>query len=206
MDIDQYGPGYLVNGLSNTGYWYQAGYAWNWPYQCGGYIYGFTFLYEVFNSQGKSIFPVGQGGVSSFSGSVNVGDRMCLGLSFGGGNVTMSGLDLETGAYASQSYFGYKAVEFVGNPSYVCNDAGQFTGLMTEWCHTAQYFCNEEQVSYLDNSSTTPTGAWMWWNYLNLNTYTYWREYAQYQYSSDPSKLQEFSYMNSREYSDAYEL
>jgi hypothetical protein len=206
MDEDEYGPGYEVNGLSNTGYWYQAGYAWDWPFSGGGYSYGFKFLYQVYNSQGQPIFPVGGGGISSFSGSVNVGDRMCLGLSFSSGNVTMSASDLETGAYASQSYFGYKAGEFIGNPSGFCNAPGQFTGLMTEWYHASKFFCNEEQVSYLDNSSATPSGAWMWWNYFDLNQNKHVCDYALCQYTSQPNELQEFSYMNTTEYSDAYEL
>ncbi|MGA2199413.1 MAG: hypothetical protein ABSG45_05695, partial [Nitrososphaerales archaeon] len=41
------GPGYLLNGLSNTGYWYQVGLSWNWsPGQTPGT--GFDMNYEVF--------------------------------------------------------------------------------------------------------------------------------------------------------------
>jgi hypothetical protein len=28
-----YGPAYLLNGLTDKGYWYQVGLAWNWGHQ-----------------------------------------------------------------------------------------------------------------------------------------------------------------------------
>ncbi|MEM4093255.1 MAG: hypothetical protein QW837_09485, partial [Conexivisphaerales archaeon] len=37
-----YGPAYLLNGLSNTGYWYQVGLSYDWPHANGGYNYGFN--------------------------------------------------------------------------------------------------------------------------------------------------------------------
>src|ERR1017187_3147568 len=50
------GPAYLLNGLSNTGYWYQVGLSWNWsPGTNPGT--GFGVNYEVFDSSGNSIFP-----------------------------------------------------------------------------------------------------------------------------------------------------
>jgi hypothetical protein len=47
---DGYGPAYLLNGLSNTGYWYQVGLSYNWsPLSFGGLpSVGFKFVYEVF--------------------------------------------------------------------------------------------------------------------------------------------------------------
>ena len=56
-DPQGYGPGYLVNGLSNGGYWYQVGLTYDWPYISGGYDSGFNLLYEVFGSNGPSILP-----------------------------------------------------------------------------------------------------------------------------------------------------
>ena len=39
-DSDGYGPAYLLNGLSNSDYWYQVGLSWNWPYTTGGHYDG----------------------------------------------------------------------------------------------------------------------------------------------------------------------
>jgi hypothetical protein len=30
-DGNGYGPSYLLNGVTNDGYWYQVGLSWNWP-------------------------------------------------------------------------------------------------------------------------------------------------------------------------------
>jgi hypothetical protein len=55
---DSYGywPTYLLNGISNRGYWYQVGVAWNWAYYLGGHLSGFNFLYESFTREEKLIF------------------------------------------------------------------------------------------------------------------------------------------------------
>ncbi|HVB12967.1 MAG TPA: hypothetical protein VNE86_07520, partial [Nitrososphaerales archaeon] len=36
QDVNGYGPAYLLNGLSNVGYWYQIGLSWDWPQLSGG--------------------------------------------------------------------------------------------------------------------------------------------------------------------------
>ncbi len=53
-DTNGYGPAYLLNGLSNTGYWYQVGINWDWPLQTGGYIPGFGFVSEALGA-GRTI-------------------------------------------------------------------------------------------------------------------------------------------------------
>ena len=40
-DSSGVGPGYLVNGLTNLGYWYQVGLSYNWPLISGGINIGF---------------------------------------------------------------------------------------------------------------------------------------------------------------------
>lgn len=60
VDSDGYGPSYLLNGLSNMGYWYQVGLSYDWPEHSGISSMawpGFSFSYEVFDPAGKSIFP-----------------------------------------------------------------------------------------------------------------------------------------------------
>ena len=83
------GPAYLLNGLSNDGYWYQVGLSYDWTSN-----YGFGFNYEVFNLVGTSIDPTnGGGGLEHFSGTVNSGDLVLLNLYFKSGVVYMYAKD-----------------------------------------------------------------------------------------------------------------
>jgi len=101
QDVYGYGPAYLVNGLTNLGYWYQVGLSWDWPIATGGYFSGFGFNYEVFSPNGTSIFPEDAGGLSNFSGPVNPGDKMSLSLAFDSGEVLMQAFDFQTSSSAS---------------------------------------------------------------------------------------------------------
>jgi Divergent InlB B-repeat domain len=160
---DGYGPAYLVNGLGNTGYWYQVGLSYNWSTGSG-----FQLSYEVFNTSGNSIFPSdGGGGISTFS-PVNNGDLVTLSLSFSNGNVTMLGSDQNTGAHAQETYSASGATTFVGNPSSVASKAGFWTGLMTEWYHTAAYHGDEQNVTYYDNGPAI-SSAWMWIDEISVS-------------------------------------
>ncbi len=74
-DPDGVGPGYLVNGLTDYGYWYQVGLSYNWPYTLGGFNPGFRMNFEVFDNTGVSFDPSsGGGGLKPFNGPVNPGD------------------------------------------------------------------------------------------------------------------------------------
>jgi hypothetical protein len=128
-DSNGYGPAYLLNGLTDMGYWYQVGLSWNWPYSSGSsYNSGFNFFYEVWNSSGNSIFPSnGGGGLSSFSGPVNQGDTVLLNLSFTAtGQVEMLASDQNTGAQAYETYSAQGATYFAGTPSAAVNAQGFF--------------------------------------------------------------------------------
>jgi hypothetical protein len=202
------GPGYLLNGLANTGYWYQVGLSWNWsPGQTPGT--GFDMNYEVFDTSQNSIFPPdGGGGVTAFSGSVSPGDTVLLNLYFSSaGVVVMAAEDLSTGSFASETFDALGGVCFIGSPSGPANSNGYFTGLMTEWYHGDPYYANGEQVTYSD-SAFRLSSAWMWLDEFNSNT-------LQALFSSEtrapisytaPSTLQEFSYNGTDEFSDAYEF
>jgi hypothetical protein len=160
---DGYGPAYLVNGLGNTGYWYQVGLSFNWSVGSG-----FQLSYEVFNPSGNSIFPSdGGGGIATFS-PVNNGDLVTLSLSFSNGNVTMLGSDQNTGAHAQETYIAAGATTFVGNPSSVASKAGFWTGLMTEWYHTAPYYGDEQNITYYDNGPAI-SSAWMWIDEISVS-------------------------------------
>ena len=92
------GPAYLLSGLSNSGYWYQAGLSWNWsPGQIPGI--GFNMNYEVFAPSGRLDLPASSGaGLLSFSGPINQGDRVLVRLYFANSNVIMAADDENTGA------------------------------------------------------------------------------------------------------------
>src|SRR5882762_8038371 len=103
-DSSEVGPGYLINGLTNLGYWYQVGLSYNWPLTSGGVNHGFNMNYEVFNPYDNSIDPSNGGGLQSFDGPVNAGDEVLLRLSFSSGYVVMHAMDWQTEAVSSQSY------------------------------------------------------------------------------------------------------
>jgi hypothetical protein len=152
-----YGPAYLLNGYSNTGYWYQVGLSYNWlPNQ------GWAVSYEVFDPNGRSIYPQnGGGGTLEFNGPINQGDKVLLNLYFSGGSVIMLAKDLNTGSSFSTSYSAEGASTFVGNP-YATATNGYFTGLMTEWYHSNPYYGNEQGVNYSIFGSTSNAAAWLW--------------------------------------------
>ena len=125
------GPGYLLNGLADTGYWYQVGLSWNWsPGQYPGT--GFGMNYEVFDPFQNSIFPLGGGGgVAAFTGTVNAGDTVLLNLYFSNSNsnsnssdVVMSATDTNTSAFASETYSSHGGACFLGSPGSVANSNG----------------------------------------------------------------------------------
>jgi hypothetical protein len=202
------GPAYLLNGLSNSGYWYQVGVSWNWsPGTTPGS--GFDMNYEVFDSAGNSVLPSnGQGGVLAFSGPVNDGDTILLDLYFSNPakSVVMLAEDTDTGAVASENYSSVDSTFFVGLQS-VANANGFFTGLMTEWYHGVPYFADEAEVVY-SNPHSALSSAWMWMDEFNANSFQpvfAANTSAPISYG-DPTKLQEFSFNGTTEYSDAYEL
>jgi len=203
------GPAYLLNGVSNMGYWYQVGVSWNWaPGSIPGT--GFDMSYEVFDNSGNSVFPSnGQGGLQGFSGPVNPGDVVLLNLYFSSStqSVVMLAQDAFTGASALESYSGVGATYFVGLPDSIADQNGYFTGLMTEWYHGLPYYANEAGVIY-SNSAFSPSSAWMWMDEFNSQSFqsvfsanaTSPADYAA------TTALQEFSYNGTTEYSDAHEF
>ena len=202
------GPAYLVNGLSDTGYWYQVGVSWDWaPGDTPGT--GLAMSYEVFNAHGSSVYPTdGQGGLASFSGPVNPGDVVTLDLYFSGssGTVVMKAYDTSTGASASATYPASGGSYFVGLPDSVSNPNGFFTGLMTEWYHGLPYFANEAAAVYSD-SGVGPASAWMWMDEFNASDYTpIFASNTTAPVRLGSTAFQGFSYNGTTEYADASEL
>ena len=203
-DAQGFGPGYLLNGLTDAGYWYQVGLAYDWPYQTGGYDPGFNFLYEAFNSSGASIFPsAGGGGLLAFSGPVNGGDRMLLQLSFSGSQVVFFARDWKTGTTASES-FAAVGSRFVGL-HFSSGANGFFTGLMTEWYHVEPYRGGEAEVVY-SNPTTPLISAVLWADEFKANDSTSLFWYQQSYTFSNPTQLHVFSRDGAVEYGDAYEF
>ncbi len=206
-DSNGYGPAYILNGLSNDGYWYQVGLSYNWPYASGGYNLGFNFNFEVFNSAGKSVYPTNSGGLTSFSGgTVNSGDLVLLDLYFNNGIVNMSAKDWNTGAVAQATYEDSPTSSFIGLSSPSSN--GFFSGLMTEWYHVNPYTEEETQVAYSD-SSFGLSSAYMWmdeWEPSNPNWSGTWHASTQVTYLQTSTQLQSLSYNGATEYSNAYQF
>lgn len=203
------GPAYLLNGVSSTGYWYQVGVSWNWaPGENPGT--GFDMTYEVWDASGNSIFPAdGQGGILTFSGPVNAGDVILLHLYFSNPSqsVVMLTEDTNTGALANATYSSMGATYFVGLPDSMVDQNGFFTGLMTEWYHGVPYYANEAGAIYYNPSFALSSG-WMWMNEFNVQTFqgVFSDNSAAPVSYTNPTKLLEFSFNGTTEYSDAYEF
>ncbi len=144
-DASGNGPAYLLNGLTNSGWWYQVGISYNWP-STGGHANGFMMNYEVFNPFKASVYPLYGGGVQGFKGQVRPGDNISLSLFMTKGLVVMKAVDEETGASAVQTYPA-KGSEFVGMSNSTSNTNGFFTGIMTEW-YRATLNLSEAPVRY----------------------------------------------------------
>lgn len=161
-DASGFGPSYLLNGLTNTGYWFQVGIDWNWPLQTGGFSPGFGFV-----SEGWA--PGGETSASPFvplSGTVNNGDTIQMTLSLSGGQVIAGVRDVDTGASASTSYAAGAATAFVGSqdqqsqPRFSFATEGYFTGLMTEWYHASPNMGGEgKDVTYSSSSTAVPSAT-----------------------------------------------
>jgi len=165
---DGVGPAYLLNGLTNAGYWYQVGLSWKWPSTNSVPLPGFDMNYEVFNQYGFSVFPAnGGGGIAPIQ--VNAGDLVLLTLNFTGTDVLMQTTDWNTTSSTAEYYPSYGASRFVGLPNAVASN-GFFTGLMTEEYHSTPYEGNVQPVVYQENNFNR-SSAWLWVDEFNANNF-----------------------------------
>jgi len=180
------GPGYLLNGLSNTGYWYQVGLSWNWATFYGYSPNQFLLSYEVWSPNGTSIYPTNGGaGLLDLSGPVNEGDLVLLNLYFRNNTVILLVRDWNTGATGYITFPAYGATEFVGTPYETANSNGFFTGLMTEWYSTDSNFPIQQQVTYSPYGAIT-SPAWLWADEFYCGTPCYQRSTLGYNRSNSP--------------------
>jgi hypothetical protein len=154
-DSSGFGPAYLLNGLSDSGYWYQVGLAYNWPLASGtSYSSGFHFIWEVFYPNGSTSNPA----LSRIPDNVNQGDIVRLSLSFSGGSVFMDTLDYNTGASSSHSYTAGGGTIFKGSSSSRATRTP--TSLMTEWYHASPSEPSMKQVTYSEQNVPI-SSAWI---------------------------------------------
>lgn len=141
-DQDGCGPVYLVNGVSDKGYWYQVGLGYDW----GCNLQGFWMIYQIFppnDTTGNS----GAKGAIRFNGIVSPGDKVLLDLlPDTNGTLIMQATDWNTGATAETTYSFENADVFIGSLTY--ERYGYFSGLMTEWERPVPYYGGEQQVIY----------------------------------------------------------
>ena len=149
-----FGPAYLLNGHSDTGYWYQVGLAYDWPLSSGtSYDAGFHFTWEVFDPNGTTNNPT----LSNFPDNVNANDTVGLSPYFQSGNVVMSSFDYSTGASSSHSYAAGGGSRFVGSSSF--SRSSTPTSLMTEWYHPDPNWTTMKQVSYSESSVSVSSAS-----------------------------------------------
>jgi hypothetical protein len=148
-----FGPAYLLNGHSDSGYWYQIGLAYNWPLASGSsYDAGFHFIWEVFDPNGTTNNP----SLSNIPDNVNVNDTVNLSLHFSLGNVVMRAVDLNTGASMSQSYTAAGGSKFTGSSAFSSTNTP--TSLMTEWYHPDPNWTTMKGVTYSENTVAVSSG------------------------------------------------
>jgi hypothetical protein len=142
-----FGPAYLVNGHSDSGYWYQVGLAYNWPLASGtSYDAGFHFTWEVFQPNGTTTNPT----LSNVPDNVNANDTVGLSLYFQAGSVVMSAVDYNSGASSLHSYAAGGGSRFVGSSGF--SHSSTPTSLMTEWYHPDPNWTTMKQVTYSENT------------------------------------------------------
>ena len=199
---DGYGPAYLLNGLTDAGYWYQIGLSYNWPFANGGYVSGFAVNFEVFNASGSSIYPAGgRGGLDRFNGTVDNGDSVLLRLSFSGGQLEMRLKDLSTGATGAEAYAAF-GTRFIGLATPGDRN-GFFTGLMTEWYHVNPYHGSEGKAVYSQSVSPLPSAA-VWADEFNSNSSAAVFSDGTTFVFSNPDLVQPFSSNGATAYANAY--
>ncbi len=140
QDVGTYGPAFLLNGLTDAGWWYQVGVAIDWP-SSNGYAKGFSFVTQVW-APGNRANPVQLVGME-----VNPGDKVQLSLAFSNGDVVMGARDPATAASQSLTYSAMGASAFEGL-SAAPAEGGYFTGLMTEQYHVEPYYGPAASATY----------------------------------------------------------
>ena len=134
QDSEGYGPVYLLNGATDSGYWFQLGIAYDWGASIG-YASGAEVITSVF-SPGNSITPVYE---LLASANVASGDSVTLAMSLKGGCASLSVADASSHLNLWENYSLEDSSRFVPGLT-TPNGNGYFSGLMTEWWHVHPYY------------------------------------------------------------------
>lgn len=148
------GPLYSVVGLTDTGYWYSVGLAWNWPSSFGPLTVsdGPWALYAVYGASGL-VFEV----ANRLS---NVGDQdvVLLELSFSRDLVNMHVKDWNSSTADEETYSAFGAASFVGNLNSPSSN-GFFSGMATRQYYNGPHFGGHRMVTY--KGSSARISSWM---------------------------------------------
>lgn len=134
-DGDGYGPAYLLNGLTNEGFWFQIGTAYNWSIQSGGYTAGPGVIYAEFSPKSSPNSPAQ---IRFVPAQIGLGDKVHLSLGFSGGRVVLCATDAQRSYQFSKSFDAMGASVFLGTRG-ASPPAAFFSGWMTEWRHGSEY-------------------------------------------------------------------
>jgi hypothetical protein len=140
-----YGPGFLLNGATDLGYWYQVGIVDNWGVTApmSGHNTGFELVTSVFvpgdqaTAKFKDFIPV----------EIGSGSTVRLGLELTAGCVVMS-WTLPGGEVTTENYDAFGSTSFVNNSPYPNDSAAFESSLMTEWWHVDPYFGPTANATY----------------------------------------------------------
>ena len=150
QNSEGYGSSYLLNGYSESGYWYQVGISYHWPSSINNTsyrTYGFSGSYEAFAPNGSSVFP-SNGGAGTLNVKVNPNDPINLYLAFlNNSSVEFLITDFKTNSSAVEYYSSFGATYFA-TAGALDTSEGFFTGLMTETYYSSAYYGNQSAVTY----------------------------------------------------------
>src|SRR5437588_1652710 len=157
------GPGYILAGRSDQGYWYEVGLAWNWPVSLdlnGGVANGFHSVYSAYSPSGTSQNINGHSNILNLLNGVNDGDLVQLGLSISNNDVLMSVHDWNSSITDRLSTSAYSAAQFVALPQAGFDSNGYYTGVATVEFHGSPFYGDEQRVVY-KYPNIPQSSAWM---------------------------------------------
>ncbi len=162
------GPSYLLNGYSNTGYWYQAGISYNffnYPSPAG-----FTAELECWSPQVQLLVNNATSTMPIYSG-----DKVLISMYFNRSKVDMFIEDISTNSITSTICDTGGGTHFVSSGRIATggnNYTFEFTGLMTEWYHLEPFYGDIEKATYTpyNSSSLSHVPVLLWASELYCST------------------------------------
>ena len=124
---------YLLNGLTNTGFWIQVGLIEN--VQTKNNKERFEIALQEWNSAANTVFPkykVNLAGHYLFNREIKPGDNIKFGMKYSVTGIYVYALDLRTDDKIAATFPASGSSEFVGLKRYNVNRNGYFTGIMRE--------------------------------------------------------------------------